>query len=221
MPTKLRLLTEKFATPIGELVLICDEEGCLRATDWTHYDARMHRLLARHYGEDHVTLTPAHNPFGLTSAIAAYFDGDIHALSSLPVAMEGTAFQKCVWQALRAIPAGQTISYGELAIRLGKPAAVRAVGLANGANPIGVVVPCHRVIGANGSLTGYGGGLERKRWLLNHERQYSLQVPLPLGFSQEGRHMLSPIPNRKLATAEIRSPLSSALPARRRARSRA
>jgi methylated-DNA-[protein]-cysteine S-methyltransferase len=170
MPTKLRLLTDKLMTPIGELILICDEEGRLRATDWTNYDARMHRLLARHYGEDHFTLTPAHNPFGLTSAIAAYFDGDIQALGSIPVAMEGTAFQERVWEALRGIPAGQTISYGKLAIRLGKPAAVRAVGLANGANPIGVVVPCHRVIGANGSLTGYGGGLERKRWLLNHER---------------------------------------------------
>ena len=221
MPTKLRLLTDTLTTPIGELVLICDEEGRLRATDWTHYDERMHRLLARHYGKDSFTLARAHNPYGLTSALAAYFDGDIHALDSLPVATEGTEFQKRVWQTLRAIPAGQTISYGELAMRLGKPAAVRAVGLANGANPIGVVSPCHRVIGANGSLTGYGGGLERKRWLLNHERQYSLQVPLPLGFSQEGRHMLSPIPNRTPATAEIRSPLSSALPARRRARSRA
>ena len=176
MPTKLRFLTDTLATPIGELILICDEDGRLRATDWTDYDRRMHRLLARQYGQDHFTLTPAHSPSSLTSAIAAYFDGDIQALGSLPVAMEGTTFQKSVWQALRGIPAGQTISYGELALRLGKPAAVRAVGLANGANPIGVVVPCHRVIGANGSLTGYGGGLERKRWLLNHERQYQLQA---------------------------------------------
>jgi methylated-DNA-[protein]-cysteine S-methyltransferase len=174
MPNKLRLLTDNVATPIGELVLICDEEGRLRATDWTNYDERMHRLLARHYREDSFTLTPAQNPFGLASAIAAYFDGNIHAIDSLPVALEGTAFQKSVWQALRLIPAGQTTSYGGLAIRLGKPAAVRAVGLANGANPIGVVVPCHRVIGANGSLTGYGGGLERKRWLINHEKQYQL-----------------------------------------------
>lgn len=174
MPNKLRFLTEKLATPIGELVVISDEEGRLRATDWTNYHERMHRLLARHYGEDTFTLTPAPTPSRLVAAIAAYFTGDIHAIDSLPVATEGTAFQKSVWQTLRFIPAGQTISYGELAIRLGKPAAVRAVGLANGANPIGVVVPCHRVIGANGSLTGYGGGLERKRWLLNHERQYPL-----------------------------------------------
>jgi methylated-DNA-[protein]-cysteine S-methyltransferase len=174
MPNERRLLTDTLATPIGELVLICDEEGCLRATDWMHYDERMRRLLARHYGEENVTLTPAHNPFGLTAALAAYFDGDFHAIDSLPVATEGTEFQKSVWQALRLIPVGQTISYGELAKRLGKPAAVRAVGLANGANPIGVVVPCHRVIGANGSLTGYGGGLERKRWLLNHESRQQL-----------------------------------------------
>ena len=169
MPDKLRFLTDKLATPIGELVLICDEEGRLRATDWTNYDERMRRLLERHYGEGNVTLTAAQDPFGLTSALTAYFDGDLHAIDSLPVAMEGSAFQKRVWQALRGIPAGQTISYGQLALRLGNPAAVRAVGLANGANPIGVVVPCHRVIGADGSLTGYGGGLERKRWLLEHE----------------------------------------------------
>lgn len=171
MPNKLRFLTDTLATPIGELVLICDEEGRLRAIDWTTYAERMHRLLARQYGADTFTLTPAHNPSGLASSMAAYFDGDLYAIASLPVATEGTAFQKSVWQALRSIPAGQTISYGDLAMRLGKPAAVRAVGLANGANPIGVVVPCHRVIGANGSLTGYGGGLERKRWLLDHERQ--------------------------------------------------
>ena len=174
MRNKLRFLTEALATPIGELVVIYDEEGRLRATDWTTYHKRMHRLLGRYYGEDNFTLTPAQHPSSLASAIAAYFDGDVHAIDSLPVVTEGTAFQKSVWQALRSIPSGQTISYGELAIRLGKPAAVRAVGLANGANPIGIVVPCHRVIGATGSLTGYGGGLERKRWLLNHERQYQL-----------------------------------------------
>lgn len=171
MSPKLRLLTETLVTPIGKLVVIYDEEGRLRATDWTNYDDRMRRLLTRHYGEDHVTLTVAPRSSDLTSAIAAYFDGDLRAIDSLPTATEGTPFQKCVWQTLREIPAGQTVSYGELAKRIGKPAAVRAVGLANGANPIGIVVPCHRVIGADGSLTGYGGGLERKRWLLQHEKQ--------------------------------------------------
>ncbi|WP_447600392.1 methylated-DNA--[protein]-cysteine S-methyltransferase [Nitrospira sp. Nam80] len=172
MPTKLRMFIETLATPIGGLVVICDEGGRLRAIDWTNYDERMHRLLVRHFGEDAYTLSPAPKRSRQTAAIAAYFDGDLHAVDSLPVGTAGTAFQKSVWRALRDIPAGHTISYGELARRVGRPAAVRAVGLANGANPIGVVVPCHRVIGADGSLTGYGGGLERKRWLLNHERRY-------------------------------------------------
>lgn len=171
MANKLRLFTETLDTPIGALVLIYDEDGRLRAADWTDYDARMRRLLARHYGADHFTLIPAKHASRLVTALRAYFEGDIRAIESIPVATEGTAFQKSVWQALRGIPPGQTISYGVLARRLGKPAAVRAVGLANGANPIGIVVPCHRVIGANGSLTGYGGGLERKRWLLDHEQR--------------------------------------------------
>ena len=176
MRITLGFLTQILATPIGELVLVCDEEGRLRAADWTNYDERMRRLLARHYGADAFTLTPTEHSSGVASGMAAYFEGDIPAIDSLPVATEGTAFQKSVWQALRSIPAGRTISYGELATRLGNPTAVRAVGLANGANPIGIVVPCHRVIGANGSLTGYGGGLERKQWLLNHERQYQLRA---------------------------------------------
>jgi methylated-DNA-[protein]-cysteine S-methyltransferase len=183
MPDKFRLLTETLDTPIGALVLISDEEGRLRATDWTNYDERMRHLLERQYGAESFTLTPARNPSGLATALAAYFEGDICAIESLPIATEGTAFQKSVWHALRGIPAGQTISYGELARRLGKPAAVRAVGLANGANPIGVVVPCHRVIGANGSLIGYGGGLERKRWLLDHERR--AQLPRVTAFDAE------------------------------------
>jgi methylated-DNA-[protein]-cysteine S-methyltransferase len=171
MSRKLRLLTETLLTPIGKLVIISDESGCLRATDWVDYDDRMRRLLARHYGADNVTLVPTSQLSGPASAIAAYFDGDLRAIDSLPTATEGTPFQKRVWQALREIRSGQTVSYGALARRLGTPAAVRAVGMANGANPIGIVVPCHRVIGADGSLTGYGGGLERKRWLLNHEKQ--------------------------------------------------
>ncbi|WHZ24881.1 MAG: Methylated-DNA--protein-cysteine methyltransferase [Nitrospira sp.] len=152
-------------------MVIYDEEGRLRATDWADYDDRMCRLLTRHYGKDRVTLTRASHLSNPASAIAAYFDGDLHAIDSLPTATEGTPFQKRVWHALRHIPVGHTLSYGELAKRIGRPAAVRAVGLANGANPIGIVVPCHRVIGADGSLTGYGGGLERKRWLLNHEKR--------------------------------------------------
>ncbi len=101
--------------------------------------------------------------------LAAYFAGELQAFD-LPLAAGGTAFQQRVWAALKEIPFGQTWSYGQLALHIGAPGASRAVGLANGRNPLSIVVPCHRVIGANGSLTGYGGGLERKRWLLAHEQ---------------------------------------------------
>jgi len=101
--------------------------------------------------------------------LAAYFDGDLGALAELPVLTDGTPFQRRVWDELRRIPVGQTISYAELARRIGKPKAMRAVGAANGKNPVAIVVPCHRVVAANGTLWGYGGGLPRKAWLLKHE----------------------------------------------------
>ena len=171
MAHNLCLFRETLETPIGTLVVITDKRGDLRAIDWTDYEDRMRRLFNRHYGSDRMTLTRALQLSPSALAIAAYFEGDFSAIEPLSTATGGTPFQKRVWQALREIPAGQTMSYGQLARRIGQPTAVRAVGLANGANPIGIVVPCHRVIGANGSLTGYGGGLDRKRWLLNHERQ--------------------------------------------------
>jgi methylated-DNA-[protein]-cysteine S-methyltransferase len=170
MPDALRLFVDRIETPIGELVVVVDREGRLRAVDWDDYEERRLRLLARHYGEGGFTVEPARDPGGLASAISGYFEGDLGAIDGLPVETAGTGFQREVWAALREIPCGATISYGELARRLGRPAAVRAVGLANGANPVGVVVPCHRVVGSNGTLTGYGGGVERKRWLLDHER---------------------------------------------------
>jgi methylated-DNA-[protein]-cysteine S-methyltransferase len=144
--------------------------------DWSDHETRAHRLLGIHYGKDGYRLTEQRDPFGLTTRLAAYFAGDIWVIDDIRTATAGTVFQREVWRALRIIPAGHTISYGELARRIGRPKAVRAVGLANGANPIGVVVPCHRVIGANGSLTGYGGGLHRKEWLLAHERAHTKQV---------------------------------------------
>ena len=115
------------------------------------------------------TLTPRRNPGGLSTAMRAYFAGDLAVIDTLKVDTGGTDFQRAVWRQLRRIPCGKTISYAELARRIGKPKAVRAVGLANGSNPISIVVPCHRVIGTDGSLTGYGGGLHRKQWLLEHE----------------------------------------------------
>ncbi|SMF07927.1 methylated-DNA-[protein]-cysteine S-methyltransferase [Tistlia consotensis] len=166
-PLTLRL--DRLATPIGELLLLADEEDRLRSLDWSDYEHRMALLLRRHYGAGGWKTVRDRDPGGLSGRMAAYFEGDLGSIDGLPSATGGTAFQRAVWQALRAIPCGTTISYRRLAERIGRPAAVRAVGLANGANPVAIVVPCHRVIGSDGSLTGYGGGLERKRWLLAHE----------------------------------------------------
>jgi len=164
------LLIDRLQTPIGELLIVADSVGKLCTIDWTDHEARMRQLLDRYYGKGGYTLQPARNPGGLTSAMRDYFKGDIGAIDRLPVDdAVGTPFQKSVWRALRKIKSGKTISYAELARRIGKPRAVRAAGLANGQNPISIVVPCHRVIGSNGTLTGYGGGLPRKKWLLEHE----------------------------------------------------
>ena len=169
MAKPLDFLIDRTATPIGELIIIADREGRLRTIDWTDHEARMKLLLDRYYGKGRYTLTPKRDPGGLTSAMRRYFKGEIGVLKDLAVATSGTPFQTDVWKALRKIKDGTTISYAELAHRIGKPKAVRAAGLANGQNPISIVVPCHRVIGSNGSLTGYGGGLHRKEWLLAHE----------------------------------------------------
>jgi methylated-DNA-[protein]-cysteine S-methyltransferase len=151
------------------LVIIADPCSKLRAIDWTDHHQRMTQLLDRFYGQGRYTLTPRRDPGGLTQALKRYFKGEISVLQDLPVETHGTAFQTRIWTALRTIKGGSTMSYGELAQSIGKPRAVRAAGLANGQNPISIVIPCHRVIGANGSLTGYGGGLHRKHWLLAHE----------------------------------------------------
>jgi methylated-DNA-[protein]-cysteine S-methyltransferase len=165
----LRLSVDRTRTPIGELMVLADGEGRLRATHFTDHAQDLVRMLERQYGAKGFALAPDRNPGGLTAAIDAYFGGDLTAIDTLPVALVGTPFQRAVWTALRGIPVGTTVSYSELARRIGRPSAVRAVGLANGANPVGVVVPCHRVVGADGRLVGYGGGISRKRWLLDHE----------------------------------------------------
>ena len=170
-----KFFIEHVSTPIGTMLLLTDDQDHLRAADWEDYEARMHRLLRLHYGAGHTQLEPTSRASTARYAVEAYYAGEISAIDSLQVETGGTVFQREVWAALRAIPAGETISYGHLAAGLGRPKAVRAVGLANGANPVGVVVPCHRVIGANASLTGYGGGIERKRWLLQHERAAFLE----------------------------------------------
>ncbi|MBS2028663.1 MAG: methylated-DNA--[protein]-cysteine S-methyltransferase [Deltaproteobacteria bacterium] len=181
MNDRLRLFVDHLDTPIGRFAIVADAEGCLRAAGFTDRHARMELELKRSTANADFELEEAVNPGGLTEAMARYFAGELAAIEALPTAAEGTEFQKAVWRALREIPCGETRSYGDLARRIGRPNAVRAVGLANGSNPIAVIVPCHRVIGSDGSLTGYGGGVERKAWLLAHERGTR---QLALGFAQ-------------------------------------
>jgi methylated-DNA-[protein]-cysteine S-methyltransferase len=166
---------ETFSSPVGPILLLTDDEDHVRALDWEDYAPRMHQLLRLQNGT--VQLEPKSVPSSARRAIEAYFEGDLTAIDSLPVKTGGTGFQREVWAALRTIPTGETTTYGTLAIKLGRPKAMRAVGMANGANPISVIVPCHRVIGANTSLTGYGGGIERKRWLLRHEGAWPAKKP--------------------------------------------
>jgi methylated-DNA-[protein]-cysteine S-methyltransferase len=162
-----RLQLDHMASPIGAIRLVTDDKGSLRALDFEDYEARNLALLRRHYGA--AELASGKAPRAVTDSLTAYFAGDLAALDQIEVATAGTAFQEAAWAALRAIPAGATRSYAQQAAAIGRPKAVRAIGLANGSNPVGIVNPCHRVIGADGALTGYGGGLERKRWLLEHE----------------------------------------------------
>jgi methylated-DNA-[protein]-cysteine S-methyltransferase len=175
----LRFFVDRTPTPIGGLVVVADEEGRLRAVHFADHEERLALELRRLYGRNGFVLDEARDPSGLTSALRDYFAGDLHVIDRLPVETGGTEFQRSVWAALRTIPCGTTLSYAELACRIERPAAVRAVGLANGANPVAVVVPCHRVIGKDGSLTGYGGGMERKRWLLAHEAAAGTSALLP------------------------------------------
>jgi methylated-DNA-[protein]-cysteine S-methyltransferase len=157
------LLVDELETPVGTLLLAACN-GKLRALEFTDrgYEnlGRLKTDLPRRNVRD---------PFGFSTAIQEYFNGDSQAMDKIPVDLDGTAFQQRVWLALRDIPEGTTISYAQLAFRVGSPKACRAVGITNGRNPIAVVLPCHRVIGSNGTLTGYGGGLARKEWLLRHE----------------------------------------------------
>jgi methylated-DNA-[protein]-cysteine S-methyltransferase len=164
---------ERLTSPIGTILLVSDG-AALRALDFSDYAERMLQRLRRLYGDFRLT--------ECSSGTAArhlkdYFEGDLAAPDRIAIRMEGSAFQRKVWAALRKIRPGETSSYVQLAAAIGAPGASRAVGLANGANPIAIVVPCHRVIGADGSLTGYGGGLSRKAWLLRHEGNGDLLRP--------------------------------------------
>ena len=158
---------DRMATPIGIALLVSDADGVLCALDWEEYEPRMKQLLRLQYGA--VTLRNARAPAETRAALTAYFKGHLDRLGAIAWRVGGTPFQRKVWTALPKIPAGTTMSYGALAAKLDMPKAMRAVGHANGSNPLSVVLPCHRLIGAGGSLVKYGGGLERKRWLLAHE----------------------------------------------------
>lgn len=150
---------DRMPSPIGELLLLSDGEHLTGLYMQTERSPSPHGVRWRH---DPAPLRAAREQ------LQAYFAGERQTFD-LPLAPQGSSFQRGVWAELEKIPFGVTCSYGEIAKRLGQPRASRAVGLANGRNPISIVVPCHRVIGANGTLTGYGGGIERKRWLLRHE----------------------------------------------------
>ncbi len=176
----MKLGITRMKTPLGSITLVGDS-AALRALDFDatreEIQARMEKRLRREISFDRSVTLDRH-----VQALASYFAGDLKAIDSLQVDTGGTDFQRRVWRRLRRIPAGGTLGYGELAEDLGVPGGARAVGLANGSNPVAIVIPCHRVIAANGGLGGYGGGLDRKRWLLAHEgaRIPSLAPLLPL-----------------------------------------
>ena len=158
--------TDRISTPIGDMILVA-RDGVVLLLEFEDATDRVAREMKARFGE--VDLQPTDNPFGIPDVVRDYFAGNLTAIDRLITDGGGTAFERTVWAELRRIPLGTTISYGELAKRINNPNGMRAVGLANGKNPIAIVVPCHRVIGANGSMTGYGGGIARKEWLLRNE----------------------------------------------------
>jgi methylated-DNA-[protein]-cysteine S-methyltransferase len=162
----MNLVTARLDTPVGPLALYV-REGALCGVAFADGKPDLLRSLQSRFGS--VATREEEDPAGCVSALQAYFSGRLDAIEGLAVDLGGTPFQQRVWAALREIPAGRTVSYGEIAAAVGSPTAVRAVGAANGRNPVPIVVPCHRVIRADGHLCGYGGGIERKRWLLEHE----------------------------------------------------
>lgn len=165
----MKLLIDQIASPLGNIILISDGKS-LCSLDFADYEPRMMKLLRKRYKS--LEFKNAIDPQGFSSKVRAYLAEDYGSLDDIPIDAGGTNFQQQVWQMLRTIPVGTIVSYGELATRLGKPTAARAVGMANSLNPVAIVVPCHRVIGAKAKLTGYAGGLERKQWLLQHEGVY-------------------------------------------------
>jgi len=173
------LETARMDTPIGLLVVVTREEK-LVAVSFRDRSDDLVRQLEQRFGEMAFEERP--DPGGIVGRLRDYFAGDLAVLDTIPADPGGTPFQAKVWAELRAIPVGSTVSYSELARRVDAPDAVRAVGAANGRNPVPIVIPCHRVIGADGTLTGYGGGLDRKQWLLVHEGVKAPAVQARLSF---------------------------------------
>jgi methylated-DNA-[protein]-cysteine S-methyltransferase len=169
---------DEYQSPIGHILFASDGEA-ICALDFSGYETRMQSLLAKRYGA--TEFRRASDPLNLQQSLRDYFSGNLHAFDRTPVRTGGSAFQELVWKTLRTIPAGSTWTYGQLAHELNRPTSARAVGHANSLNPVAIIVPCHRVIGASSSLTGYAGGLHRKQWLLQHEGALSgaldLQAP--------------------------------------------
>ena len=162
------LYIDHIESELGEIVVVVDGNQ-LCAVDFSEYRQRLNLSLQNRY--DTCVCEPKVNPAGVCDRIHAYLSGKLDSITDIPVAEIGTPFQQRVWSQLRQIPAGETFTYGQLASQIGQPKASRAVGRANASNPIMIVVPCHRVVGTQNHLTGYAGGLERKRWLLEHEQQ--------------------------------------------------
>jgi len=160
------VLTDRIETPLGDMILVA-RDGVMLLLEFVDATTRVEREMEKRFGA--ASLAPRVDPFGFSTRVRDYFSGTLSAIDGIATDGGGTPFQARVWNELKRIPCGTTISYGTLARRLGDPNLMRAVGLANGRNPVAVVVPCHRVIGADGSMTGYGGGVDRKVWLLRHE----------------------------------------------------
>jgi len=156
---------DELESPIGRLIFATNSDGVC-GLGFDGYEAELEAIFKHRFGS--FEYRRGSDPLKLKATLRKYFHGELHLLDAVPVSMGGTLFQQLVWNELRAIPPGETRTYGQLAEKLGKPLAARAVGHANAVNPICIIVPCHRVVGTT-SLTGYGGGLERKRWLLQHE----------------------------------------------------
>ena len=155
-----------YSSPIGDIQIFTEGES-LVFLDFADNADRIEELMGKRYGD--FEIVESENAAEMCDRLDRYFNGDWSAFEGLNVSAGGTDFQKSVWEGLRAIPTGQSISYDQLARDVGNPNAIRAAASANARNPVSIVIPCHRVIGKNGAMRGYAGGIERKVWLLRHE----------------------------------------------------